>query len=216
VIGSESDSQYTFETNITGTWNVVRAAAQAGVAHLVFASSREVYGEPNVLPVSEQAPIQPRNIYGASKAAGELVLLNSPLRPPAVSILRLANVIGPGDSGRVIPIWLAAAHAGTDLELFGGDQELDLVPIEFVTSVFARVIETGRLEEPLNVGSGTTTRLCDLANHIIFVTRSRSTVKILPRRGPEVTRFRANIDRLRSVLGLNPPQQPMLAIGPDW
>src|SRR5581483_5631160 len=72
VMGSESDPDYAFVTNVTGTYNVLEAAQEAGARRIVFASSREVYGQPPVLPVPEDAPFAPKNAYGATKAAGEM------------------------------------------------------------------------------------------------------------------------------------------------
>ncbi len=216
VIGTESDPDYAFETNVQGTWNVARAAAMAGVRHLVFASSREVYGNAERLPVDECAPFRPHNLYGASKVAGEVLLNSQAAGGVPVSILRLSNVIGPGDEARVVPNWLNAARCGAPLVLYGGSQELDLVPVSFVTDVMTRLLAQGLLAGPLNVGSGTATRLPDLANHILKVTGSTSTVEIRAPRGPEVTRFRADVTRLRSWLGIEPPASPLEYISADW
>ena len=72
VLGAVTDIDYSFRANVVGTFEVLKAAAEAGVRRLVFSSSREVYGDPQTLPVPESAPISPKNAYGASKAAGEM------------------------------------------------------------------------------------------------------------------------------------------------
>ena len=71
VIGALEDTDYSFTTNVAGTYNVLKAAACAGVRRLVFSSSREVYGEPDSIPVPESAPLTAKYPYGASKIAGE-------------------------------------------------------------------------------------------------------------------------------------------------
>lgn len=210
VMGSQSDPSRTFETNVTGTWNVARAAAEAGVRHLVFASSREVYGEPATLPVSEETPFAPRNLYGASKVAGEALLSTLPGSTPAVSILRLGNVIGSGDSGRVLPLWLAAAQSGQPLTLFGGQQVLDFVPVELVCEAFTRAVERGPLARPVNVASGRGITLVQLAARIqSLFAEMPPKVEVLPAREVEVTKFTADVTRMRSDLGLEPPQDPL-------
>ena len=136
-MGSQSDPEYAFSTNVTGTWEVLSAARECAVRHLVFASSREVYGDAAALPVAESTALRPSNTYGASKVAGEAILSALDRSWPEVSILRFSNVIGPGDRGRVIPLWIRNARQGCPLTVFGGDQILDLVPVDFVVEGMA-------------------------------------------------------------------------------
>lgn len=212
VMGSQSNPNLTFSTNVSGTWSVAQACRMAGIGHLVFTSSREVYGEALTLPVTEDHPIAPRNLYGASKAAGEMLLRTLPAGGPAVSILRLANVIGPGDSGRVLPLWLDAAERGSELTIFGGQQLLDFVPVDLVVEALLRVAEGEPLADPVNIGSGRGSTLQELANFVIETTASRSNVILLPARGPEVMRFQADVSRMQSVLGIEPPVRPLDSI----
>lgn len=216
VMGSEADPDYTYATNVTGTWNVAVAARECGVGHVVFASSREVYGDAATLPVPETAPFKPHNLYGASKVAGEVLLGALSAGGPAVSIVRLSNVIGRGDSGRVVPLWLKAAAEGCPLTVFGGEQVMDLVPVGFVCKALERVLHLGPLDAPLNIGSGRETRILDLARHIVALTESPSAIEVVPPRGPEVTRFCADVSGLRAELGLEPPLDPLAAIEADW
>lgn len=215
VMGSQTDPDYTFETNVTGTWTVAAAAARAGVNHLIFASSREVYGQPASLPVAEDAQISPFNLYGASKAAGEALLRTLPWPTLRVSILRLANVIGPGDHGRVVPLWLAAAGSGQPLVVYGGSQVLDFVPVETTVEAFVRVAETGPLTEPVNIGSGIPVALTELAQRIIAITKSDSLIDIRPSRGPEITRYCADTSRMNTILGMSASSDPVGTIA-DW
>lgn len=216
VMGSQDDPEYTVSTNVAGTWAVARAAAECSVPHLVFASSREVYGEPTTLPVSESSPLSARNLYGASKIAGEALLSSLPWALPAVSILRLANVIGSGDSGRVLPLWLDAASRRQPLRLFGGDQVLDFVPMKTVVEAFTTVVERGAVDGPINVGSGTATTLRELALRVLKLTGSTSQLEVLPPRGPEVTRYVADIRRMRECLGIEPPADPLASVAEWW
>ena len=107
VMGAELDPISSFNSNVKGTINVLQAAQKAEkVRCFVFASSREVYGEPNLLPVSECSPLVANNYYGASKISAEAYcrIFDSP--EFRVMILRLTNVYGPRDRGRVIPIFI--------------------------------------------------------------------------------------------------------------
>jgi nucleoside-diphosphate-sugar epimerase len=209
VMGSEQDPEACFATNVLGSWCVMEAARAAGARHVVFASSREVYGEPASLPVAEDAPLRARNAYGASKIAGEALLTARADAQLGVSILRLANVIGAGDRGRVVPRWIDAARAGEPLVLYGGEQQMDFVPVDTVVTAFQRTLGRGPLDGPVNVGSGRTTTLHELARRIVAAFPSSSTVTVHPPRGPEVTRYCADLTRMRRVLGIDPPADPL-------
>jgi UDP-glucose 4-epimerase len=209
VMGSADDPGYAFETNVTGTWNVARACIAAGVRQLVFSSSREVYGEPQELPVSEATPFAPKNVYGATKVAGEALL--SALAGPAfgVSVLRLSNVIGRGDSGRVLPLWLEAGREGRALQLFGGEQEIDFVPVETVVRAIRRVLEAGTVDGPVNIGGGRSFALAEVAERVASLFAARPAIERVPARAIEVRRFRADVTRMRDVLGIEPPEDPL-------
>src|SRR5215471_2362503 len=126
VMGAVDDLDYSFGTNVIGTFNVLKAASRESVQRVVFASSREVYGEPIELPVDEGQPLLAINFYGASKVMGE-AYCRAFRRANGLDtvILRLSNAYGPRDYGRVIPLWIEQALRGEDLELYGGKQVLD-------------------------------------------------------------------------------------------
>lgn len=67
------DEAALFDVNVQGTYNLLRAAAKAGVGRFVFASSGEVYPElnPAYLPIDEAHPTRPTSVYGLSKLLGE-------------------------------------------------------------------------------------------------------------------------------------------------
>jgi nucleoside-diphosphate-sugar epimerase len=206
VMGAVRDADYSFETNVVGTFNVLRAGAQFGVERVVFASSREVYGEPIELPVHEDAPLMAVNSYGASKIAGELFCRSFRRESGLESaILRLANVYGPRDIGRVIPRWIEYATAGKDLEVFGGKQVIDFVWIDAVVDALIAAASIDGPLRPINVGSGTGTRITDLARRISRLAIGSPRVTLLPARAVEVTRFVANVERMRETLGIEPP-----------
>lgn len=208
VLGAIEDPGYSVTTNVLGTFNVLQCAVSLGIPRVVFTSSREVYGEPARLPVTEAHPREARNPYGASKVSGEAYAETfAHCYGLDVAVVRLANVYGPGDRDRVIPLWLEAAASGADLRLYGGEQVLDFVWVDTVVDALALAGEHG-LPGAVNIGSGTPTRLADLADRIIEVTRSNSRVVRLPARNAEVTRFVADVTRMRS-LGIAAPADPL-------
>ncbi|HEY7802188.1 MAG TPA: SDR family NAD(P)-dependent oxidoreductase [Dehalococcoidia bacterium] len=208
VMGAIDDAQYSFSTNTLGTFNVLRAAADAGARRVVFTSSREVYGESGYVPVDEDHPLAAKNPYGASKVAGEAYARTfAHCYGLDVAILRLANVYGPGDRDRVIPLWLEEAAAGRDLQVYGGSQVLDFIWIDTIIDALTYAGEFG-LPGPTNIGTGVGTSILELASRILEVTGSRSSISRLAARGVEVTRFVADISRMRA-LGLEPEADPL-------
>jgi UDP-glucose 4-epimerase len=209
VIGAICDPDYSFTTNVVGTYNVLKAAAYAGVRRLVFASSREVYGEPGSIPVAEDAPLSAKNVYGASKIAGEAycrVWQNA--TGLECQVLRFANVYGPRDRDRVIPIWLERASRGEPLELYGGEQVIDFVWVGTAVQALISAVRS-ELGEPINVGSGMGVTLPHLAHLILEQTGSASKLNNLPARPAEVVRFVADVGRMQRVLGVTPGLDPL-------
>lgn len=93
---STTNPRVHFEENVVATFNLLEAMRERGVREMVFASSSSVYGEPETIPVDENAPVKPVSVYGASKAACEnLIHSYSKLYGIKAVILRYANVVGP-------------------------------------------------------------------------------------------------------------------------
>jgi UDP-glucose 4-epimerase len=205
VMGAVDDLDYSFSTNAIGTFNVLRESARASVRRVVFASSREVYGEPIELPVDEGQPLLAINFYGASKVMGE-AYCRAFRRANGLNtvILRLANVYGPRDFGRVIPLWVDQAVAGQDLVVYGGKQVLDFVWVGQIVEALMRTADLEGPMPPINIGSGTGTRIVDLARRIRLLAGSHSQIQLMPARAVEVTQYVARIDRMRQLLRLEP------------
>lgn len=92
-----------FANNIGGLISVCRAMQAHAVRHFVFSSSATVYGAPEVLPLTESAPLSATNPYGTTKLSGE-DLLRELARSDArwrVAILRYFNPVGAHESGRI-------------------------------------------------------------------------------------------------------------------
>lgn len=212
VMPAAADPEYCFEANVTGTFRVLRAAQANHVKRVVFSSSREVYGECATLPVAETAPLVPRNVYGASKAAAEMccgAFANSGVE---VSIVRLANVYGPGDQGRVIPKFVHNTLKGVPLTLFGTAQVMDFVWIDAVVDVLMKLGLGPYLPGPLNIGSGKGTTILDLARRVVEAAGSSSPVQIAERRDAEVMRFVADTTAAEAALGLTVPEDPLFGL----
>ncbi len=211
VMGAVENLDYSFNTNVVGTFNVLKAAREAGVRRLIFTSSREAYGEAQYLPVDEKHPLNSKNTYGASKVAGEKycqVFHN--MGAFETVILRLANVYGERDFDRVIPIFLNNVARHEDIHVFGGKQVIDFVSIEIVVQALMEAMENKKAAEgPTNVGSGRETTLFQLAERIMQLTGSHNKVVVDPPRSVEVVKFTADIRRFKSIFNVDVPQDPL-------
>ncbi|MBC7875891.1 MAG: GDP-mannose 4,6-dehydratase [Anaerolineales bacterium] len=97
----------TFETNIAGTWNLMEACRRSPkVKQIVVASSDKAYGDQEVLPYSENTPLQGQHPYDVSKSAGDLISYTyAKSYDLPVVITRCGNFYGGGDLNwnRIIP-----------------------------------------------------------------------------------------------------------------
>jgi UDP-glucose 4-epimerase len=204
VLGAVKDIDYSFTTNVAGTVEVLSAARECGVRRTVFTSSREVYGEAVALPVLESTPLNPKNAYGASKAAGELYCRVFGESGMDIVVLRLANVYGPGDAERVIPLFLANASSGRPLVIYGEDKILDFVWIGDVVDALVKVQTAPVAGRTINIGSGEGTTLPDLAQRILHLKGSSSAIEFAAARKVETDRFVADIRLAEALLDHRP------------
>jgi UDP-glucose 4-epimerase len=92
-----------YDVNVGGTFALAEVMGEAGVGTLVFSSSATVYGQPDVLPVTEAAPLRPHGVYGRTKRTVEDFLRDLARANPnwRVAILRYFNPAGAHPSGEI-------------------------------------------------------------------------------------------------------------------
>lgn len=211
VMGSATDIDYSFQTNVVGTYNVLNAAQKNGIKRFVFSSSRESYGEAQTIPVKENHVLDSKNSYGASKVAGEKYCqVFQKIFDMEVVILRFSNVYGTRDFDRVIPIFLNNIKNNINLIIFGGNQVIDFISIETITEVLVDCITNKKaLESPTNVGSGKGTTLFELAERIKNLIPTQSEIKVEPARSEEVVKFIASLERFNNVFNIKIDENPL-------
>jgi UDP-glucose 4-epimerase len=125
VLRSVEDPLATDTANVHGTLTVLKAALDAGVRRVVYASSSSVYGGAETLPTPESAPSAPRSPYAVSKLTGEhYCRVFAELYGLETVALRYFNVYGPRqrpDSAyaAVIPLFIDALRSGAPPEVHG-------------------------------------------------------------------------------------------------
>jgi nucleoside-diphosphate-sugar epimerase len=211
VMGSVSDIDYSFETNVVGTYNVLKAAQKNGIKRFIFSSSRESYGEAQTVPVEENHPLDSKNSYGASKVAGEKYCqVFQSMFDMEVVILRFSNVYGIRDFGRVIPIFLDDVRTDKDITIFGGKQVIDFISIQTICDVLINCITNHEAtESPTNVGSGKGISLFDLAARIKSLVNSGSKIIVEPARSVEVVKYIASLERYNKVFDIQINPDPL-------
>ncbi|MCW3781714.1 NAD-dependent epimerase/dehydratase family protein [Defluviimonas salinarum] len=208
VMWGETHPRLCHEVNVGGTASLLAAVArQRQAPWLLFASSREVYGDPLFLPVMEGAAIRPVNHYGRSKVEGELLVEAARATGLHCAILRLSNVYGGLNDhpDRAVPSFLWRALAGEELQVSGSDMVLDFVHVEDCVKglmTAARMLSDGAASLPtVHLASGVPTTLLDLAETAVDTAGSASTVKVADRRSYDVRGFVGDPSRALEVLG---------------
>jgi UDP-glucose 4-epimerase len=201
------------EVNATGTLKVLIAAHAAGVKRFVYTSTGEVYGAPVRMPLTEDHPNAPTNVYGAGKLAGEAYAraFFTTYRFPAV-VIRMFNNYGPrchheGDCGEVIPRFLLRCMAGLPMVIFGdGNQTRDF---NYVEDMARGVLIAGFADEAVgqtfNLGSGQDISINQLAAEVATVVgRGDAVISYDAPRPADIMQLRADATKARHVLGFEP------------
>lgn len=196
--------------NMVSTFNVLEFARQKGIRKVIFASSRECYGN---LPArrfkEELARIENcESPYTASKIAGE-ALVEAYTRCYGIDhvIFRFSNVYGMyDDSERIVPLFIRKMRAGEPVTIFGEDKCLDFTYIDdTVEGIIAAIIKFDAAKnQTINLAFGEGTHLIDLAKSLKRLLKSKSEVSLGPPRTGEVVRYIADISKAKAILGYDP------------
>ena len=186
---AQRDAIGTVQLNIIGTVNVL-AALESGT-HLVCASSADVYGLPDRVPVDEDAPLRPTNVYAASKAAAEVLVREFGDRDaqPTV-ILRPANTNGPrqhpGLAASGFAKQIAEAEAGIAEPVIRHgrlDAQRDFLDVRDVAAAYAAALAlVPDRTETYNVGSGEPVTVERILHTLIQLARIRVRTELDPER----------------------------------
>lgn len=190
-------------TNLGGTMNVLQLARTCdGLERTIVTSSSEIYGTAQRDAIDEQHPLEPTSPYAASKLAADRMAsaFHRTWGLPLV-IVRPFNCYGPRHTYDVIPKFIARALAGEPLQIFGdGQQSRDFTYVSDTVEGFvlaARHPEA--IGQAINLGSGRTTTIAELAHRVIAACGSRSAVVHVAARAAEVARLCCDASRAHGL-----------------
>jgi UDP-glucose 4-epimerase len=228
-----------FENNVGGTINLLGAMVAAGVKLLVFSSSCGTYGQPEKLPVTEDAPFRPESPYGASKALCEQLFpwYEGPHGLRTVS-LRYFNACGASLDGsigddatpvtRLIPNVMKAALGQRDgVTIFGDDYPTpdgtcvrDYIHVLDLASAHLLALEylaRGGETTAFNVGTGVGLSNKQVVDAIKRITGVDFPVRIGPRRPGDPASSYADNAKIRRELGWSAKHSDLETIvRTDW
>lgn len=203
--------QFTYETNVNGTLNLLNACAQEKVEKFIFISSCSVYGEPKYLPVDELHSTNPISPYAESKLMGERYCLNFHKKHALKSVvLRLFNVYGPrqgiNDYSGVITKFIDSIKQKTPLVIFGnGSQNRDFVNVNDVSQAALQALKNEAAEgEIFNIGFGAPTSINELAKSVLELADLNLEISYEQPRSGDIKNTFADISKAEKLLDYKP------------
>lgn len=196
--------------NVKMTQGVLEFAREAAVEHVLFASSREVYGDDSGVVKSEDDASLDSSInpYAASKTSCEsFCWAFAECYDIDISVFRLSNVYGRYDiHSRVVPTFVTRALNGEDLVVYGPDKVLDFVYVDdVVDALLSGIRKTSAVpNEVVNIGSGQATSLVELAERVARLAPESVHYQVKQSRTGEVSRYVADITKANRLLGYRP------------
>lgn len=194
------------ERNVLGFLTVLEAARAAGVRRFVYASSAAVYGDPAILPLTEDVTLKPLSPYGLEKFINECYAdLYQRLHNLSVMGLRYFNVFGPRQDPKspyagVIALFAEQIRLGRALQVFGdGQQTRDFIFAGDVARANVAALEA-QATGVCNVATGRTVTLLQLIDALGDLSGSQSAIRFLPPRAGDIKHSAADPARMHRQL----------------
>lgn len=196
--------------NISGTRNVLNSCVKNNVS--VIAASTAALYEESKEPLSESSSIKPKSPYGESKLAMEQILYDySKIHHINSLSLRIFNVFGKGQNIKyagVITKFLENIRNDKNLTIFGdGNATRDFVSVNDVVDAIVLAIKRieGKRGEIINVGSGNSIKISELAKMMISISgKDSSRIEYKPENNDEIINSKSNISLARKMLEFSP------------
>lgn len=202
----------TVVTNVVGTLNGLSLASRIG-ARFLMASTSEVYGDPDVHPQPETYkgsvnPIGPRACYDEGKRCAETLCFDHHREAGVdIRVARIFNTYGPRmsvDDGRVVSNFIVQALKGENITIYGdGKQTRSFCFVEDLVDGLYRLMFSDEIG-PVNLGNPGEFTILELAEKVIGLTGSKSTIIRLPLPQDDPKQRRPDISKAKQKLGYEP------------
>jgi len=210
----QSDPIQTIKTSVLGAYNLLGLAKRTK-ARILQASTSEIYGDPLIHPQQESYwgnvnPLGPRACYDEGKRAAETLFMDYHRQHNVdIRIARIFNTYGPRmgvDDGRVVSNFIVQALQHQPLSIYGtGHQTRSFCYVDdLVDGILALMSSSVVGPHPVNLGNPTETTVKSLAEQILHLTNSSSTMESLPLPVDDPQQRKADITRAVQTLGWEP------------
>jgi UDP-glucose 4-epimerase len=172
---SMTDPDTDLEINCRAQLSLLEACRRSNPGiRIVFASTRQIYGRPEYLPVDERHPLRPVDVNGINKLAGEEYhLLYSEIYGIRSTVLRLTNTIGPRmrvkDARQTfLGVWVKQVLSGEAFEVWGGKQLRDFTYVDdAVEALLLAAAKPAAIGRVYNLGGSGRISLRELAELVV-------------------------------------------------
>ena len=218
VLRSLEDPAGTYQTNVAVTAELLELARNRGVGSFVLASTNAVVGDVGSAVITEQQPTRPLTPYGATKAAGEMLMsAYTAVYGLRCVPIRLTNVYGPGMQAKdsFVPRLMRAARDGLGVQVYGdGTQVRDLVHVDDIVAGILLAWRTGA-RGPLILGAGESVTVNDIIAAARAVTGAPIPADHIPAKPGEMPAVIVDISAARA-LGYQPTHDLKSGLATVW
>lgn len=212
---SMTDPNTDLEINCRAQLSILEACRRHNPQlRVVFASTRQLYGKPQYLPVDEMHPVRPVDVNGINKLAGENYhMLYCQVYGIPTSVLRFTNTIGPRmrikDARQTfVGIWIRNLLEGKPIEVWGGEQLRDFLYVDDAVDALLRAgSDENAIGRIFNVGSPDSVSLLKLAETLVRINGSgKIVIHEFPadRKKIDIGDYCTNATLIRQTLGWAP------------
>lgn len=233
-----------YRNNISALVTLLEAMTANGISNLVFSSSCTVYGQPEIIPVTEETPVLPAaSPYGNTKQVGEEIIRDTVAAKPGLKALALRyfNPVGAHESALIgeLPIGVpanlvpyvtqTAIGIRSKLMVFGKDYATpdgtcirDFIHVVDLAKAHVKALELlvkqndANYYDYFNIGTGTGTSVQELIDTFERVTGVKVNYEFAPRRAGDIMEIYAEVSKSRDLLGWQAEKTLDEALADAW